>query len=129
MEIHRLHEMLTEAGIEHSWLDRTPECYKHLIVDDLVENPRKLRRINWGYQIVIYRPDGERLISAIEGYGTYGYGGWDHGTGDTDEKDGDLIEIMGLLTPEEQEHDSVVGYLTAEEVFRRIKEATINDRE
>jgi hypothetical protein len=33
------------------------------------------------------------------------------------------IEIMGLLTPEEQEYDSVVGYLTAEEVFRRIKEA------
>ncbi len=118
MEIHRLHEMLTEAGIEHEWRDRTPECYKHLIVDDLVENPRKYTRINWGYQIIVYRPDGERLISAIEGYGTYGYGGW------LSENDGsDLIEIMGLLTPEESERDSVVGYLTAEEVFRGIEEA------
>ena len=27
---------------------------------------------------------------------------------------------MGLLTPEEEENDSVVGHLTAKEVFRRI---------
>ena len=40
--------------------------------------------------------------------GSYGY------------KDG-LIEIMGLLTEEEREQDDVVGYLTPEEVFRRIK--------
>jgi len=33
----------------------------------------------------------------------------------------DKIEIMGLLTDEEAEHDSVLGYLTAEEVFERIK--------
>lgn len=32
-----------------------------------------------------------------------------------------LLEIMGLLTPEEEEHDSVVGYLTAEDVFGRIE--------
>lgn len=32
-----------------------------------------------------------------------------------------LLEIMGLLTEEEAEHDDVVGYLTAENVFNRIK--------
>lgn len=110
MEIHRLHEMLTEAGIEHEFKDRTPTGY-HGIVK------------NWGYQVCVYYPDGNRMISAIEGYGTYGYGSWDHGLIDSTEKDGDLIEIMGLLTPEEQEYDSVVGYLTAEDVFQRIKEA------
>ena len=114
MEIHRLHEMLTEAGIEHEWRDRTPD-FNH-------ERYEKLG-INWGWQVIVYYPDGERMISAIEGYGTYGYGGWDHGSLGSTEKDGELIEIMGLLTPEEQEWDSVVGYLTAEEVFRRIKEA------
>lgn len=31
-----------------------------------------------------------------------------------------LLEIMGLLTDEEFEHDSVRGYLTAEDVFKRI---------
>lgn len=33
----------------------------------------------------------------------------------------DKIEIMGLLTPEEEENDSVLGWLTAEDVFGRIK--------
>ena len=33
----------------------------------------------------------------------------------------DLLEIMGGLTEKEEEHDSVLGYLTAEEVFKRFK--------
>ncbi len=33
-----------------------------------------------------------------------------------------LLEIMGLLTPEEAEYDDVVGYLTAEDVFARIQQ-------
>lgn len=114
MEIHKLHEMLTEAGIEHTFTDRTP--------DSMREHYERVG-INWGYQVCVYYPDGNRMISAIEGYGTYGFGGWDHGTLGSDERDGDLIEIMGLLTPEESEHDSVVGYLTAENVFQRIVEA------
>lgn len=32
-----------------------------------------------------------------------------------------LLEIMGLLTKEERKHDEVVGCLTAEDVFTRIK--------
>ena len=104
--------MLTEAGIEHEWRDRTPNGVVGYLKD-----------LNWGWQICIYYPDGDRMISAIEGYGTYGYGGLDHGTCGTTEEDGDLIEIMGLLTPEEEKWDSVCGYLTAEEVFRRITEA------
>ena len=112
MEIHKLHDMLTEAGIEHEFRDRTP--------DESLRERHLEMGIKWGYQVIVYYPDGERMISAIEGYGSYGFGGWDHGTLGTDEKDGDLIEIMGLLTPEEQQYDSVKGYLTAEEVFRRI---------
>jgi hypothetical protein len=33
-----------------------------------------------------------------------------------------LLEIMGLLTPEEEGWDEVRGWLTAEDVFSRIKE-------
>lgn len=101
MEIERLHKMLTDEGIEHEWLDRGERFSKS--------------DIKWGYQIIVYKKNGDRLISAIEGYGTYGYG--------LDGEQGDLIEIMGLLTPEEEKYDSVKGWLTAEEVFRRIKEA------
>ena len=120
MEIHRLHEMLTEAGIEHEFRDRTPPGYDEA---ERRAPPFERTHIKWGYQVIVYYPDGHRMISAIEGYGTYGFGNWFHGIDGSDEKDGDRSEIMGLLTPEEQERDSVVGYLTAEEVFRRIMEA------
>lgn len=115
MEIERLHEMLTDAGIEHEWRDRTPEIKKK---DPAVIQIRD--EYNWGWQIIVYRPDGERLISAIEGFGSYGYG--------LEGEQGDSIEIMGLLTPEESKDSSVVGWLTAEEVFRRIKEAVCGSK-
>ena len=51
----------------------------------------------------------DRVLSAVEFKGTYG-------------AEKDLIEIMGLLTPEELLMDSIKGYLTAEDVFNRIKE-------
>lgn len=114
MEIHKLHKMLTEAGIEHEFRERAEPQMKQKYEE---------MGIDMGYQVIVYYTDGHRMISAIEGWGTYGYGGWDHGLSGTTEKDGDLIEIMGLLTPEEQEFGTVKGYLTAEEVFRRIKEA------
>ena len=36
-------------------------------------------------------------------------------------KEEDLLEIKGLLTDEELMSDGIVGYITAEEVFERIK--------
>lgn len=94
-EIHRLHEMLTEAGIEHEWIDRNEHFDTSKYIPDL----------DWGYQIVVYRPDGEPLVSAIEGCGTYG-------------ERADRIEIMGLTSEDE---GPVCGWLTAEQVFARIK--------
>lgn len=111
MEIERLHKMLTEAGIEHEWLDRSPPEWEKLSKRSLKEFGVK----TWGYQIIVYKSNGDRLVSAIEGFGTYGYG--------LNGERGDSIEIMGLLTPEEEECDSVAGWLTADEVFRRIVEA------
>ena len=111
MEIERLHKMLTDAGIEHEWIDRTPDGWDR--VRRRVSNPN----VVWGWQIIVYKENGDRLISAIEGFGTHGYGTVDDFFGPCD-----LIEIMGLLTPEEKKLDSVCGWLTAEEVFRRIQE-------
>ena len=115
MEIERLHKMLTDAGIPHEWRDRTPPSYSAMRCQLQEEHP-----IKWGWQIIVYEKNGDRMISAIEGYGSYGFGNFLQGY---DEKYGDLIEIMGLLTDEEALNDTVVGWLTAEEVFRRIKEA------
>lgn len=61
-----------------------------------------------GFQIC-YPEDGEnRVCSIILHSGSYGRG------------EG-LLEIMGLLKPEEEQCDDVAGYLTAEDVFERIK--------
>ncbi len=60
-----------------------------------------------GYQICYPGKDGKCVCSVIEHSFSYGY-----------EKD--LLEIQGLLTAEEEECDSVLGYLTADNVFQRI---------
>ena len=61
------------------------------------------------YQIIIYSKDGTtRLCDCIEHFGSYG-------------NEEDKLEIMGGLTEEENENDSVLGWLTAEEVFKRFK--------
>lgn len=68
--------------------------------------PHEMRRKLDGWQVVY--PGANWELSAIEN--AYSIG----------EKE-DLIEIMGLLTEEEKESDSVKGYLTAENVFERIQ--------
>lgn len=85
--IFKLHEALNIANIDHQFVSRSD--------------------FGVGYQIVVLKADGSRLVSVIES--EYSYGG-----------DNDLLEIMGLLTEEESECDDVVGYLTAQNVFNRI---------
>ena len=73
------------------------------------EIPHTMKPFMDGFQIcypVESPPD--RVMDAIEHYGSYG-------------NESDLLEIMGLLTPEEQEHDSVLGCLSAKDVFKRIE--------
>ena len=71
--------------------------------------PHTIDRLFDGWQVCYpTREEQELVMDAIEHYGSYG-------------KDDDKLEIMGLLTPDEEEHDSVLGYLTAEDVFERIR--------
>lgn len=60
-----------------------------------------------GYQICYPEKDGKCECSVIEHSFSYG-----------NEKD--LLEIQGLLTAEEEDCDSVVGFLSADDVFQRI---------
>ena len=75
------------------------------------EIPHELRRLDDGWQVIYAPIDPERwVLDAIET--RYSYGSED-----------DLIEIAGkLLTKEERLKDSEVGHLTAEAVFKRIRE-------
>lgn len=102
-EILKLKDMLDEAKIPYQSftddffkvkdkLDTAPLC-----VVDL------LRKQYPAYQLRLNKD-----IDVIEHWGSYG-------------NEEDLLEIMGALTEEEHEHDSVLGHLTAEEVFKRFK--------
>lgn len=68
--------------------------------------PHELVRVLDGWQLW-YPSKKEVVADVIQHFGSYGH-------------DDNLLEIMGLLTPEEEEHDSVLGYLTAMEVYERI---------
>ena len=59
---------------------------------------------------LIYSIDGEVVCSVVEFTGSYG-------------ASRDLLEIMGLMTEKEEQEtgDIVLGWLTAEDVFNRIK--------
>ena len=60
-----------------------------------------------GYHIT-YPSNKFRICSVIEH--DYSYGNAQ-----------DLLEIKGLLTQKEKKYDDVIGYLSAEEVFKRIQ--------
>ena len=60
----------------------------------------------WNGFIVAYPSLEERVSDAVCHDGSYG-------------RHIGLLEMMGLLTKEELEYDSVLGHLTAEQVFER----------
>lgn len=72
--------------------------------------PFKFSELMGGYHIVYPTDGGECICSVIEHDSSYG-------------REKDLLEIQGLLTELEEEtlEGNVLGYLTAEDVFQRIK--------
>ena len=93
-EIFKLKKMLEDAKIPFDFYERDTEI--SAIIPE------------WEHWHINYPSKKGCIISVIEGTGTYG-------------AEDDKLEIMGGLTEEESKHDAVVGWLTAEEVFDRIK--------
>lgn len=80
----------------------------------LKENGIEYERIDeegtWGrHQIVVFGKDGQKGWDAICQRGSYGF------------EEG-LLEIYGIIVDRKKDGDSVVGWLTAEEVINRIKQ-------
>lgn len=69
--------------------------------------PHTLRRIYDGWQ-VIYSVDEVRVADAVQHNFSYG-------------ASANLLEIMGLIMPDDDTCDTVKGWLTAENVFERMK--------
>ena len=90
---------------------RLDESYTEILkLDKMLTDaniPHTLDRYFDGWQICYPNNDG-RVADAIQHFGSYGNAE-------------NLLEIMGLIKPEETS-DSVLGHLTAEDVFNRISE-------
>lgn len=97
-EIFRLKKMLEDAKIPFDFFS----------MQDDVEPQVKSIIPDFEHWHINYPSKSKCVVSAIEGIGTYG---------ETEDK----LEIMGGLTEEEAKHDQVLGWLTAEDVFERIK--------
>ena len=113
-EIFRIKKMLEEANIPFEFTDDLFHI-KDIVLKDTASNIIYFRRYYPSYQIIIYKNGAkeERICDVIQHCGSYG-------------NRQDLLEIMGGLTEEEQGNDSVLGYLTAEEVFKRFKQCYEN---
>ncbi len=97
-EIFELKEMLEGANIPFVYTNES------FMLTDLVFEKHHIE-----YPCSWQEETRYRVCSVIQGRGTYG-------------AEQNLLEIMGLLTEEEQKNDCVAGWLTAEDVFNRIKE-------
>lgn len=106
IEILKLKQMLEEANIPFEFTD-DKNNYKEIVATNNLELIKAAKDLEKSYQIIIYK-NGEILCDVIYGYSSYGY-------------EQGLLEIMGGLTQEEYKYSSVLGYLTAEEVFKRFK--------
>ena len=79
------------------------------MLDDAGITHRLVRRFDgWQIGYPVLPLEGDYVCSVIQNRISYG-------------SEDDLLEIRGLLTDEEAACDSVAGYLTAEDVFGRIK--------
>ena len=95
-EIFKLKKMLEDAKIPFDFYERDVDIEVKTIIPE------------WEHWHINYPSKKGCIISAIEGTGTYG-------------AEDDKLEIMGGLTEEEAKPDTVKGWLTAENVFERIK--------
>lgn len=99
--------MLEVEGIPFEFLDK----FKVLIPEDRLEDMRAVCPGFEHYQIC-YPSNHDRWISVVQGLGTYG-------------ADADRLEIMGGMKPYDLYKCGgelkVEGYLTAREVFKKIK--------
>lgn len=108
-ELDKLENYLKENDIEYERIDT--EMPTDILMGSPVIVPRGFGE---RHQICVLHTGSNCDWDVICNYGSYGF------------EDG-LLELMGtLVTKEESEYDSVVGYLTAEDIIERLE--ANNDR-
>ncbi len=114
-ELDKLEQYLKDNGIGYKRIDDMSELDK--LEQYLKDNGIRYKRIDkntgiWErHQIVVLNSNSEIEWDAICHRGSYGF-------------EQGLLEIYGTLVDYEKDGDSVVGWLTAEDVIKRIKQQT-----
>ena len=105
---------IEDLADEYVKIDEMEKLENYLKVKDIPYEIHKVDCKFWNGKcykqicVPVFDPD-KRSWDAVCNPGTYGF------------EDG-LLEIMGsILTPEDEEYDSVVGFLTSKEVIKRIE--------
>lgn len=107
---------MTEMDKLVEYLDKSGANYKRIKETNFVKFPDG-NEIDIGRnQVVVYDDEDCLKWDAICQYGSYGY------------KEGPL-EIMGDIVDEEEDGDSVVGWLTAENVIERVEAQKVTKNE
>ena len=116
-EIWKLKKLLENAKIPFDWIEGWGYSEEETMRLKRVA-PDLMERYQICYPKGSFKKAEDRWISVIEGFGTYG-------------AEKDKLEIMGGLTPMErlerykspfEPHTTIQGWLTARNVFNRIKE-------
>lgn len=107
---------MTEMEKLVEYLDKSGAKYKRYKETHIVTFPDG-NDIDLGRnQVIVYDTDGNIKWDAICQYGSYGY------------KEG-LLEIMGDIVDEGKDGDSVAGWLTAENVIKRVEAQKVTESE
>lgn len=104
----------TPGAMESACAEKYTEIFR---LKKMLEDANIPFRFCWhsdlmGFQLIYPPVDNsrDRLCSVVEHASSYG-------------SNKNLLEIKGLLTAAEAEYDTVAGYLTADDVFERIRKA------
>lgn len=90
------------------YLDKSGINYKRIKETHIMTFPDGIDRDIGRNQVVVYDDEDCLKWDAICHYGSYGY-------------EAGLLEIMGDIVDEGEDGDSVAGWLTADDVIKRIK--------
>lgn len=102
----------TPGAMESACAEKYTEIFR---LKKMLEDANISFRFYWksdlmGFHLIYPATGDKRVCSVVEHAFSYG-------------SSKNLLEIMGLLTDAEKEDDFVAGYLTADDVFERIRKA------
>lgn len=107
-ELDKLEAWLKKHG--YLYIRRDGPRYKGFTEEEAVKLPKGFGEV---HQVIVFNEYGDRVWDAVCHYGSYGY-------------EQGLLEVMGSEIVDPDAGDSVEGWLTADEIIRRLERRKAN---